>query len=95
MGVVKKKTEIEIDEDLLRRAKEAAEEEGMNFTKFIEDAIYTRLSKHHTWKARLKTPLTEREIQKRKSAVEKSWGFMPVDREIVEAALREPGYLDV
>ena len=39
--------------------------------------------------------LTEEELEKRRLAVEKSWGYMRVDREIVEAMLREPSNLDV
>ena len=92
---MKKKTELAIDEDLLIGAMEAAAEIGVDLSRFIEDSIRARLLEHEYWKMKRESRLKELELQKGKSAVDKSRGFMNVDREIVEAALREPSYLDV
>ncbi len=92
---MKKKTEIAIDEDLLTGAMEAAEEVGVDFDRFIEGAIRERLFGHEYWKMRRESRLKELELQKGKSVVEKSRGFMNVDRETIEAILQEPSYLDV
>ena len=92
---MKKKTELAIDEDLLRRSMEAAEEVGVGFDKFVENAIRERLFRHQSWKARQELRLKELEPQKGKSAAEKSRGFMNVDRERIDAILEEPSYLDV
>ena len=92
---MKKKTELAIDEDLLRRSMEAAEETGTDLSRFIEDAIRDRLFRHQSWKTRRKLRLKELELQKGKSVVEKSRGFMNVDRETIDAILQEPSYLDV
>lgn len=102
---MKKKTELAIDEDLLRFAKAVADESGIALVEFVEDIIYEQICEHHAKKSPgkplglVKTPvgdfLTEEELEKRRLAVEKSWGYMRVDREIVEAILREPSNLDV
>ena len=92
---MKKKTELAIEEDLLHSAMEAAEETGTDLSMFIENAIRERLFRHQSWKARRELRLKELELQKDKSAVEKSRGFMNVDRETIEAILQEPSYLDV
>ena len=92
---MKKKTELAIDEDLLRRSMEAAEETGTDLSRFIENAIRDRLFRHQSWKTRRKLRLKELELQRGKGAVEKSRGFMNVDREVVEAILKEDSYLDV
>lgn len=92
---MKKKTELAIEEDLLHSAMEAAEETGTDLSRFIENAIRERLFRHQSWKARRELRLKELELQKGKSAVEKSRGFMNVDRETIEAILQEPSYLDV
>ena len=90
-----KKVVVEIDEDLRRQAEEAAEEMGMELCGFVEDAIRERLVRHEYWKTKRDARLKELEARNGKSAVEKSRGFMNVDRETVEAILQEPGYLDV
>ena len=102
---MKKKTELAIDEDLLRFAKAAADENGITLVEFVEDIVYEHICERHARKSPgkplglVKTPvgdfLTEEELEKRRLAVEKSWGYMRVDREIVEAMLREPSNLDV
>ena len=92
---MKKKTELAIDEDLLIGAMEAADETGVDLSKFIEGAIRERLFGHEYWKAQRELRMKEIELQKGKSAVEKSRGFMNVDRETIEAILQEPSYLDV
>ena len=92
---MKKKTEIAIDEDLLIGAMKAADEIEVDLSKFIEGAIRERLWGHEYWKMRRESRLKELELQKGKSAVEKSRGFMNVDRETIEAVLKEPSYLDV
>lgn len=92
---MKKKTELAIDEDLLIGAMEAADETGVDLSRFIEGAIRERLFGHEYWKIRRESRLKELKLQKGKSAVEKSRGFMNVDRETVEAILQEPSYLDV
>ena len=102
---MKKKTELAIDDDLLRFAKAVADENGIALAEFVEDIIYEQICEHHAKKSPgkplglVKTLvgdfLTEEELEKRRLAVEKSWGYMRVDREIVEAILREPSNLDV
>ena len=102
---MKKKTELAIDEDLLRFAKAAADENGIALVEFVEDIIYEHICERHAQKSPgkplgiVKTPvgdfLTEEELQKRKSAVDKLWGLIPADREVVEAILKEDSYLDV
>ena len=102
---MKKKTELALDEDLLRYAKAVADENGIALVEFVEDTIYEQICAHHARKSPgkplglVKTAvgdfLTEEELEKRRLAVEKSWGYMRVDREIVEAMLREPSNLDV
>ncbi|MCY4654195.1 MAG: hypothetical protein OXC95_13650 [Dehalococcoidia bacterium] len=92
---MKKKTELAIEEDLLIGAMEAADETGVDLSKFIEGAIRERLFGHAYWKAQRELRMKEIELQKGKSAVEKSRGFMNVDRETIEAILQEPSYLDV
>ena len=92
---MKKKTELAIDEDLLRRAKEAAEEEGIDFAKFVENGIRKQLVEYSSRKAKRKARLTDPEIQARKRRVEKYWGNISLDRETIEAILKEDSYLDV
>ena len=102
---MKKKTELAIDDELLRFAKAVADENGIALAEFVEDIIYEHICERHAQKSPgkplglVKTPvgdfLTEEELEKRRLAVEKSWGYMRVDREIVEAILREPSNLDV
>ena len=92
---MKKKTELAIDEDLLIGAMEAADETGVDLSKFIEGAIRERLFGHEYWKAQRELRMKEIELQKGKSVVEESRGFMNVDRETIEAILQEPSYLDV
>ncbi len=90
-----KKIELAIDEELLIGAMEAADEIGVDLSKFIEGAIRERLFGHEYWKAQRELRLKELKLQKGKSAVEKSWGLIPADRETIETVMREPGYLDV
>ena len=90
----KKKTEIEIDDDLLRQAEGAAEERGMELCGFVEDAIRERLSKHQYWKAKRYARLKDTEIQERKRRVEEYWGNISLDRETIETILKEDSYLD-
>ncbi len=92
---MKKKTEIAIDEDLLIGAMEAADEIGVDLSKFIEGAIRERLVGHEYWKMKRESRLKELKLQKGKSAVDKLWGIVPADRETVEAILKEDSYLDV
>ena len=47
---MKKKAELAIDEDLLIGAMEAADEIGVDLSKFIEGAIRERLFGHEYWK---------------------------------------------
>ena len=102
---MKKKTELAIDEDLLRYAKAVADENGIALVEFVEDTIYEQICEHHARKSPgkplglVKTPvgdfLTEQELEKRRLAVEKLWGLIPADREVVEAILKEDSNLDI
>ncbi len=102
---MKKKTELAIDDDLLRYAKKMADENGTTLEEFVEDSIYKQICEHYAKETPgkpiglVKTAvgdfLTEEELQKRKKAVDKLWGIIPADRETVEAVLREPSYLDI
>ena len=92
---MKKKTKIAIDDDLLRRAKEAANERGIAFDLFVENGIRKQLVEHSVRKAKRKAWLTDPEIQARKRRVEEYWENISIDRETLEAILREPSYLDV
>ena len=102
---MKKKAEIAIDEDLLRFAKAAADENGSTLVEFVENILYEHICERHAKKSSgkslglVKTPvgdfLTEEELEKRRLAVEKSRGLISVDRETLEAILQEPSYLDV
>ena len=92
---MKKKTELAIDEDLLRRAKAAALEIGADFDLFVENGIRKQLVEHSARKAKQKAWLTDPEIQARKRRVEEYWGNISIDRETLEAILQEPSYLDV
>lgn len=102
---MKKKTELAIDEDLLRFAKAVADENEIALVEFVEDIIYEHICERHAQKSPgkplglVKTPvgdfLTEEELERRKSAVDKLWGLIPADREVVEAILKEDSYLDV
>ncbi len=102
---MKKKTELAIDDDLLRFAKAVADENGVPLVEFVENTIYEQICERHAKKSPgkplglVKTPvgnfLTEEELEKRRLAVEKSWGLISVDRETLEAILQEPSYLDV
>ena len=102
---MKKKTELAIDEDLLRFAKTVADENGIALGEFVENVVYEHICEHHAKKSPgkslglVKTPvgdfLTEEELEKRRLAVEKSRGLISVDRETLEAILQEPSYLDV
>ena len=102
---MKKKTELAIDDDLLRFAKAVADENGVTLVEFVENTIYERICERHTKKSPgkplglVKTPvgdfLTEEELEKRRLAVEKLRGLIPADREVVEAILKEDSYLDV
>ena len=95
---MKKKTELALDDDLLRYAKSVADENGISLEKFVEEIIYEQICERHARKSPgkplglVKTVvgdfLTEEELQKRMDAVEKSWGYMRVDRDVVEAILK-------
>ncbi len=92
---MKKKTELAIDEDLLRRAKVAASEDGVDFDKFVENGIRKQLVEHSARKAKREAWLTDPEIQAMKRRVEEYWGNISLGRETIEAILREDSYLDV
>lgn len=92
---MKKKTELAIDEDLLRRAKAAASEIGADFDLFVENGIRKQLVEYSTRKAKREARLKDPEVQARKRRVEEYWGNLSLDRETIEAILEEPSYLDV
>ena len=92
---MKKKTELAIDEDLLRRAKEAADERGIGFDLFVENGIRKQLVEHSVRKAKRKVRRTDPEIQATKRRVEEYWGNISIDRDTLEAILQEDSYLDV
>lgn len=78
---MKKKIGTTIEDDLHRRIKAAAAEDGITVSRLIERAL-----EHH---------LNRRRAVRTRSAVKASWGLIPTDRETVEAILNEPSYLDV
>ena len=92
---MKKKTEIAIDEDLLRRAKAAASEIGADFDLFVENSIRKQLVEYSIRKAKQEALRTDPEVQAVKRRVEAYWGNISIDRETLEAILEEPSYLDV
>lgn len=92
---MKKKTELAIDEDLLRRAKEAADERGIAFDLFVENGIRKQLVEHSVRKAKRKVRRADPEIQATKRRVEEYWGNISIDRDTLEDILQEDSYLDV
>ena len=92
---MKKKTELAIDDDLLRRAKEVADERGIAFDLFVENSIRKQLVEHSVRKAKRKVRRTDPEIQATKRRVEEYWGNISIDRDTLEAILQEDSYLDV
>ena len=92
---MKKKTELAIDDDLLHRAMEAAEEVGVDFDMFVENGIRKQLVEYSDRKAKREARLKDPEVQARKRRVEEYWGNLSLDRETIEAILEEPSYLDV
>lgn len=100
---MKKNTELNIDEDLLRFEKTVTDENGIALGKFVEDTIYEQICEHHTRKSLCKTLglvktligdlLTEEELEKRRIAVRKLRDIIPADHETVEAIPKEDSYL--
>ena len=92
---MKKKIKLAIDDDLLRRVKEAADERGIAFDLFVENGIRKQLVEHSVRKAKRKVRRTDPEIQATKRRVEEYWGNISIDRDTLEAILQEDSYLDV
>lgn len=93
--VVRKKTELAIDEDLLRRAREAASEVDVDLDVFIENGIRKQHIEHSARKAKRKAWRTDPDIQAVKRKVEGYRGNISLDRETIEAILQEDSPLDV
>ena len=72
---------VSIDDDLYLKVKEAATEDGLTVSGLIEQALIRHIG--------------SRIDEEAKSFADSTWGIIPVDRETVEAVLREPSNLDV
>ena len=69
-----------IDDDLYRRVKTVASQEGVTVSSFIEQALVQHLG--------------SREVAASRSLGDSTWGIISIDKETFEAVMLEPGYLD-